>query len=203
MVLFSPLMTFTEKMLDVTTLRHRTISNNISNINTPGYQRSEVSFADALERIKASADEGGPQLTEEMRTSQIGGGSGDTADELLTHLSLDQLYAEGAQYQTDLGVGYSLSNTKFSQMFQRHPANGGVDDLDPRAVEEKPMSRSDFIASVQPEIVKIEDKQRQDGNNLNPEIEMADMIKNTSFYNVLVSSISGEFRTLKTIISNR
>lgn len=195
MVLFSPLMTFTEKMLDVTTLRHRTIANNISNINTPGYKRSEVSFVDALERIKASADDSGPNLTEEMRTSSIN-------DQLMQNLTLDSLYNEGANYQNDNGVGYSLSNSKFSQLFDNHPASG-PESLDPRETGPKSMSRSDFIAGVQPEVVEIDDIQRQDGNNLNPEIEMGQMIKNTSFYNVLVSSISGEFRTLKTIISNR
>jgi len=195
MVLFSPLMTFTEKMLDVTTLRHRTIANNISNINTPGYKRSEVSFVDALERIKASADDSAPGLTEELRTSSIN-------DQLMQNLTLDSLYNEGAQYQSDNGVGYSLSNSKFTQMFENHPA-AGPESLDPRETGARTMSRSDFIASVQPEVVEVDDIQRQDGNNLNPEIEMGQMIKNTSFYNVLVSSISGEFRTLKTIISNR
>lgn len=194
MVLFSPLMTFTEKMLDVATLRHRVIANNISNINTPGFDRSEVSFKDALERIKASASEEGPENADNAP---------DINKQLLNNLTMDSLYNEGAHYQTDMGVGYSLAETKFNQNFSENPA-GGPGELDPRAKPPKSLSRSDFIASVQPEIIQIDDQNsRQDGNNLNPEIEMASMIKNTSFYNVLVSSISGEFRTLKTIISNR
>lgn len=193
MVLFSPLMAFTEKMLDVTTLRHRVIANNISNINTPGYKRSEVSFTDALERIRGSLNEEGPGESE--TTPEIN-------RQLLQNLTLDDLYVEGARYQTDQGVGYSLANTKFDQMFANHPA-GIPDSLDPRASENKALSRSEVIASVQPEVLATTDTARQDGNNINPEVEMADMIKNTSFYNVLVSSISGEFRTFKTIISNR
>lgn len=193
MVLFSPLMAFTEKMLDVTTLRHRVIANNISNINTPGYKRSEVSFTDALERIRGSLDEEGPENMEKTP---------DINKQLLQNLTLDSLYTEGARYQTDQGVGYSLANTKFNQMFEQHPA-GIPDALDPRASEGRALSRSELIASVQPEVMDTEDTARQDGNNINPEVEMADMIKNTSFYNVLVSSISGEFRTFKTIISNR
>lgn len=193
MVLFSPLMAFTEKMLDVTTLRHRVIANNISNINTPAYKRSEVSFTDALERIRGSLDEEGPENMEKTP---------DINKQLLQNLTLDSLYTEGARYQTDQGVGYSLANTKFNQMFEQHPA-GIPDALDPRASEGRSLSRSELIASVQPEVLDTEDTARQDGNNINPEVEMADMIKNTSFYNVLVSSISGEFRTFKTIISNR
>lgn len=33
-----------EKGLDATTLRHRTIANNIANVNTPGYKRRGVLF---------------------------------------------------------------------------------------------------------------------------------------------------------------
>lgn len=196
MVLFSPLMAFTEKMLDVTTLRHRSIASNIANINTPGYKRSEVSFKGALERIKASGDDEGPSaLSEKERTMDIN-------QQLMQNLSIDSLYNEGQRYQSDLGVGYSLSNTAFDQAYEGSVA-GLPSELDPRANPPKDISRSEFIASVQPEVLEIDEKQRQDGNSLNPEIEMASMIKNTSFYNVLVSSISGEFRTLKTIISNR
>lgn len=195
MVLFSPLMSFTEKMLDVTTLRHRTIANNVANINTPGFNRSDVSFKEALERIKSSANEDGPDMNAENQVRGIN-------DQLLQNLTMDSLYAEGQRHQSDLGVGYSLTNTTFDRAFAEHPA-AGVDSLDPRAAGPKAMSRADFISNLQPEIMVHEDAQRQDGNTINPEVEMASMIQNTSFYNVLVSSLSGEFRTLKTIISNR
>jgi flagellar basal-body rod protein FlgB len=36
------------KMLDASMLRSRVISNNIANVNTPGYRRVEVSFEDEL-----------------------------------------------------------------------------------------------------------------------------------------------------------
>ncbi len=196
MVLFSPLMAFTEKMLDVTTLRHRSIANNIANINTPSYKRTEVSFKGALERIKSSGNDDGPDgLNDEGAPTTIN-------EQLMNNLSIDSLYNEGQRFQSDLGVGYSLSDTLFDQMYNDSPA-GGPGQLDPRANPPKAQSRADFISSVQPEILTVDETQRQDGNSLNPEIEMASMIKNTSFYNVLVSSISGEFRTLKTIISNR
>lgn len=39
-----------EKMLDFAARRHKVIANNIANINTPGFQRSDLEFADELTR---------------------------------------------------------------------------------------------------------------------------------------------------------
>lgn len=44
-----------EKMLDVSAIKHKVIANNIANINTPGYKRMEVSFADQLEKVIKNA----------------------------------------------------------------------------------------------------------------------------------------------------
>ena len=38
------------KSLDASMLRSRTIANNIANVNTPGYQRVEVTFEDELRK---------------------------------------------------------------------------------------------------------------------------------------------------------
>ncbi len=38
------------RLLDVTSLRHEAISQNIANVNTPGYQRRDVSFEASLSR---------------------------------------------------------------------------------------------------------------------------------------------------------
>ena len=40
-----------EKMLDYAALRHKVIANNIANINTPDFRRSDVEFADELKRV--------------------------------------------------------------------------------------------------------------------------------------------------------
>ena len=40
-----------EKMLDVSAIKHKVIANNIANINTPGYKKMEVSFAEQLEKV--------------------------------------------------------------------------------------------------------------------------------------------------------
>jgi flagellar basal-body rod protein FlgB len=38
------------KMLDVSSVKHKVIANNIANVNTPGYKKMDVSFADQLEK---------------------------------------------------------------------------------------------------------------------------------------------------------
>jgi flagellar basal-body rod protein FlgB len=45
------------KALDAAGLRHRVISDNIANVETPGFTRSEVSFEDQLKRAFDSTDE--------------------------------------------------------------------------------------------------------------------------------------------------
>lgn len=42
--------TLLESMLDVSSVKHKVIANNIANVNTPGYKKMDVSFADQLEK---------------------------------------------------------------------------------------------------------------------------------------------------------
>lgn len=42
-----------ERGLDLSSLRHRLISNNIANVDTPGYKASDVSFQNILEKEQA------------------------------------------------------------------------------------------------------------------------------------------------------
>lgn len=44
------------KVLDSTALNQVLISNNIANVNTPGYKRSEVAFRDQLQRALSQKD---------------------------------------------------------------------------------------------------------------------------------------------------
>jgi len=48
-----------EKMLDYTALRHKVIANNIANVNTPGFRRSDIEFADELDRVLRDKGFGG------------------------------------------------------------------------------------------------------------------------------------------------
>jgi flagellar basal-body rod protein FlgB len=45
-----------ERVLDEATLRHRVIAHNMANVNTPGFHRREVHFADHLAAAVAAGD---------------------------------------------------------------------------------------------------------------------------------------------------
>ena len=45
------------KLIDVATVRHRVISHNIANVNTPGYQRKGVEFEASLSRAVLSGQQ--------------------------------------------------------------------------------------------------------------------------------------------------
>lgn len=40
-----------ERMLDFAATRHKVLANNIANVNTPGFRRSDVEFAQELGRV--------------------------------------------------------------------------------------------------------------------------------------------------------
>ena len=48
-ILSSPRVTVLEQALSTSSLRQKVISNNIANVNTPGYKKSEVLFEDILQ----------------------------------------------------------------------------------------------------------------------------------------------------------
>lgn len=48
-ILSSPQISVLEQGLNAASLRHKVISNNIANVNTPGFKKSEVIFEDLLQ----------------------------------------------------------------------------------------------------------------------------------------------------------
>ena len=46
-----------QKMMDVLSVRHRLISDNIANVNTPGYRRKDIDFQDQLVSLIQGSDE--------------------------------------------------------------------------------------------------------------------------------------------------
>lgn len=119
-----------EKALDAAWLKNESISNNIANVNTPGYKKTSVLFEEQF--ASASAE------------FQIGS------------LKSDKNF---------LPIGNDIKNISSPEVIQ-----------------------NSFTSA------------RQDGNNVNVDVEMAEMAKNTIKYNALITQISKQFNNIKSAI---
>lgn len=73
-ILFTNTMGLLEKGLDAALLRNTVISNNLANVDTPGYKRSDVLFEDELRKALAKTGQIRGMLTNEKHIP-IGGPS--------------------------------------------------------------------------------------------------------------------------------
>jgi flagellar basal-body rod protein FlgB len=130
-LLFTKTMSLMGKGLDAASLRNKVISDNLANVDTPGFKRSDVVFEEELRRA----------LT---KTGQVRG---------------------------------MTTNPK-------HIPIG-----------------SPSVSAVSPKVVLQNDTtMRNDGNNVDIDIEMASMAKNTITYSALAQLLNGEFTKLKSAI---
>jgi flagellar basal-body rod protein FlgB len=130
-IIASPQATILEQALNAASLRHKVIANNIANVNTPGFKKSEVPFETHLQEALANK-------------------------------------------QLPLTVTH-----------ERHI------ELNPQAVT-PPTARtlSDFSL-------------RTDGNNVDIDIEMAELAKNNIYYDAVVQQLSRYFSNVKSVIKGQ
>lgn len=65
-----------------------------------------------------------------------------------------------------------------------------------------PVNERAIMASMEPKIVQDKTtRTRKDGNNIDEDVEMAELSKNTIKFNGLIQIISGEYNKLKSAIS--
>lgn len=130
-LLTTPHATRLESAISTASLRHKVIADNVANVNTPGFKRSEVPFEDVLR---------------------------ETLDQQTKKLAMTVTH-------------------------ERH------------IVQSKPLSPlSSQIHQV------TENSTRTDGNNVDIEIEMATMAKNTIYYDVSVQQLARYYSALKSAI---
>lgn len=104
-----------EKAMNGSSLRQTVISNNIANVNAPGYKRSEVSFREALEKSLESEQPASDRLkrtraqhlplpahkenmaviTEESNTSLRNDGNNVDIDREMSDLAGNNIYFNG------------------------------------------------------------------------------------------------------------
>ena len=127
-ILSSPRVTVLEQALSASSLRQKVISNNISNVNTPGYKKSEVLFENMLQNAMTS--DRMPMLQTNSR-----------------HLPLQHTAMPTAKVNV-------IGNTSI----------------------------------------------RTDGNNVDIDVEMADLAKNSIYYNAVAQQLSSYFSGIKSAI---
>lgn len=125
----SPHAAVLEQALNSASFRHKVISNNIANINTPGFKKSEVPFVEQFENIMEANDQ------------------------------------------------------KLSRTHERH---FGIRNKN----EQVPASRTLSNYSL-----------RTDGNNVDIDIEMAELAKNNIYYDAVAQQLSRYFSGIKSVIN--
>jgi flagellar basal-body rod protein FlgB len=120
-----------EKALDAALIRNEVISNNIANVNTPGYKKAYVRFE-------------------------------------------DQMASAAAEFH----IGSLNKDSKFL------PIGNDMRSIPAPEVIQNPFT------SV-----------RKDGNNVDIDVEMAELAKNTIKYNALINQISRQFTSIKSAIN--
>jgi len=125
----SPHAAILEQALNSASFRHKVISNNIANINTPGFKKSEVPFEQQLENVLEATDQ------------------------------------------------------KLSRTHERHLSVRNKNELAPTA-------RTLANYSL-----------RTDGNNVDIDIEMAELAKNNIYYDAVAQQLSRYFSNIKSAIN--
>jgi len=185
---FTPETVLGKKVLDLTTLRHQLIANNIANANTPNFKRTDVSFAETLENL------GDRKRGIEVNTPPDLLMRDQVADDISKGKKLTYLHGDG---EGDLGVDFARGSLSFDSSWFTQGADSQIYPKD------RNLNTSEVISDLEPIMVKTKNSERLDGNNVNVDLEIAEMIKNTSYYNMLTSIVSGDFRIYRTIISAR
>jgi flagellar basal-body rod protein FlgB len=113
--LFSDLtMTSLVKSMDGLSMRHKVIANNIANVNTPGFIRSEVSFSDEMKKALSMNDTNSSlrQINDINIESQLDNKSPARSDG--NNVSIDKEMTDMSKNTLEYETLTRLLNMKFS-----------------------------------------------------------------------------------------
>ncbi|SES79724.1 flagellar basal body rod protein FlgB [Anaerobranca gottschalkii] len=127
----SPIFKVLEKSIEGSTVRHQVLSNNLANIDTPGFKRSDVEFKSLLR-----------------------------------------------QSLSNKGIRGNLTNPRHIPIGRK-----SLNDIYPKIYRDNSTTM------------------RLDGNNVDIELEGAEMAKNTIYHSAMVQQLIKKFNTLQTVIS--
>lgn len=102
--LFGPHTRNLEKALDRTTTRHTLLSENLANVNTPGYKRQDIDFGITLEQemSRTNLDAAGSGRTVDRGSIRVDGSSVDLETEVASLAETELRY----QMLTELSARY-------------------------------------------------------------------------------------------------
>lgn len=113
-MLDTPILSTLQSALDYASVRQSALSDNIANINTPGYQRKDVSFDSVLEQAG-----GGPAgLPLAMATDAAGQMTGSASADESPHITTDgggAMRLDGNNVDTDVEMGRLAKNQIYYQ----------------------------------------------------------------------------------------
>ena len=131
----APTFDYMQRGLEASNLRHEVISNNIANVNTPNFKRSDVVFESLLAK--------------------------------------------------EMGLDEDKDRLKMVRTRDKHL---------PQAISGKvhAMTRLDDSTTM-----------RVDGNNVDIDVEMADLAKNQIYYSAMAKKLGGHIQGIKNVISSK
>lgn len=108
-ILSSPQETVLSQAMSASSLRHKVLSNNIANVNTPGFKRSDVVFEDKLAAAMGGGNRLGLARTNERHLPGRSDGSGPT----VTTDTMTTLRTDGNNVDIDAEMANVAKNTLY------------------------------------------------------------------------------------------
>ncbi|HWQ62626.1 MAG TPA: flagellar basal body rod protein FlgB, partial [Negativicutes bacterium] len=108
-ILSSPQETVLEQALGAAALRHKVIANNIANVNTPGFKKSDVVFEDKL----AAAMTGKPLPMARTHAGHLPGRQGDAFTPAVVTDTTTSLRTDGNNVDIDAEMANVAKNTLY------------------------------------------------------------------------------------------
>ena len=166
-----------EKALDGSSSRHRVLANNIANVNTPGFKRGEVSFQEELRRALDCANSCRPQFQSDSRISNSDyAGSGE--------------WMNNNSGCSDSGTSPFVGENQ-SFCFQSRRTNPMHFEFGVPRLEDVTPKFDKFLHL----------KYRNDESGVDIDREIAEMTKNSLYYNAVSKRVSQKFQMLNTVIT--
>ena|SRR5436190_334123 len=88
------------RLLDVAGLRHRTLAQNVANVNSPGYRRLDVRFEELIDQSLARGDVAGALHAREQVIEAGGGAERADGNNVDIDLEMGQLSKNTVLYRT-------------------------------------------------------------------------------------------------------